>query len=83
MGVLDCEWCQLQADGKTPLSKQYCASQRVCFGGVLGAATPYGDEISGKIVILFNSLLYLFLINMYLCMYVCVHMLMLWFQLNI
>ncbi|XP_046344826.2 VWFA and cache domain-containing protein 1-like [Haliotis rufescens] len=46
MGVLDCEWCQLQADENTPLKNSYCASQRECFGGVVGAPTPYGDEIS-------------------------------------
>ena len=49
MGVVDCQWCQLHQDGKTPLDRPYCSSQRVCFGGVVGAHSPYGDEISGKI----------------------------------
>ena len=48
MGVVDCQWCQLHKDGKTPMSAPYCASQRVCFGGVVGAHSPYGDEISGR-----------------------------------
>ena len=48
MGVVDCQWCQLHKDGKTPMSTPYCASQRVCFGGVIGAHSPYGDEISGN-----------------------------------
>ncbi|XP_012946227.1 VWFA and cache domain-containing protein 1 isoform X2 [Aplysia californica] len=46
MGVVDCQWCQLQKDGKSPLDAPYCSSQRVCFGGVVGAHSPYGDEIS-------------------------------------
>ncbi|ELT96782.1 hypothetical protein CAPTEDRAFT_225126 [Capitella teleta] len=45
MGVLDCEWCELHTDGVTPLDKTYCASQRICFAGVLGAATPYNDQV--------------------------------------
>ncbi|XP_064604512.1 VWFA and cache domain-containing protein 1-like [Liolophura sinensis] len=45
LGVVDCEWCQSQPDGKTPLTTPYCASQRVCFGGVVGAITPYGDQV--------------------------------------
>ncbi|CAH1774319.1 unnamed protein product [Owenia fusiformis] len=44
-GVLDCEWCQMDTDGRTKLKKPFCGSQRVCFGGVLGTPTPYGDEI--------------------------------------
>ncbi|KAK3767134.1 hypothetical protein RRG08_018006 [Elysia crispata] len=48
MGVVDCQWCQVQQDGNTPLDKPYCASQRVCFGGVVGSHSPYGDEISAE-----------------------------------
>ncbi|XP_022246418.1 VWFA and cache domain-containing protein 1-like isoform X1 [Limulus polyphemus] len=44
-GVLGCEWCQLETDGVTQLKKSYCVDQRKCFGGVLGARTPYADEI--------------------------------------
>jgi hypothetical protein len=53
--VVDCQWCQVQKDGQTPLKTAYCDSQRVCFGGVVGAHSPYGDEISGK----FNGLPFL------------------------
>lgn len=48
LGVVDCQWCQVQKDGQTPLKSPYCDSQRVCFGGVVGAHSPYGDEISGE-----------------------------------
>ena len=47
-GLMDCEWCVLENDGKTPLGKPFCSTQRVCFAGVLGATTPYRDEIMGK-----------------------------------
>jgi len=45
MGVLDCEWCVLDSDGTTPLKQAFCSTQRICFAGVLGAGTPYHDEI--------------------------------------
>ncbi|XP_076463028.1 VWFA and cache domain-containing protein 1-like [Babylonia areolata] len=48
LGVVDCQWCQVQQDGQTPLKSPYCDSQRVCFGGVVGAHSPYGDEISAE-----------------------------------
>ncbi|KAF8794033.1 VWFA and cache domain-containing protein 1 [Argiope bruennichi] len=44
-GVLGCEWCQLDSDGMTSLTKKFCTEQRKCFGGVLGSRTPYADEI--------------------------------------
>ncbi|XP_071491032.1 VWFA and cache domain-containing protein 1-like [Diadema antillarum] len=44
-GVLDCEWCEYNQDGSTLLKDPYCATQRECFGGVLGAPTPYQDQI--------------------------------------
>ncbi|XP_071952059.1 VWFA and cache domain-containing protein 1-like [Antedon mediterranea] len=43
-GVIDCEWCEIDKDGSSMLSAPYCATQRECFGGVLGAKSPYGDE---------------------------------------
>lgn len=49
LGVVDCQWCQVQKDGQTPLKTSHCASQRVCFGGVMGAHSPYGDEISAEV----------------------------------
>ncbi|XP_055717555.1 VWFA and cache domain-containing protein 1 isoform X1 [Salvelinus fontinalis] len=42
-GVLDCEWCMVDNDGKTHLDKPYCALQKECFGGILGAKSPYMD----------------------------------------
>jgi len=51
LGVLGCEWCQLDSTGKSLGEKSFCHYQRECFGGMLGVRTPYTDEslvISGK-----------------------------------
>jgi len=57
VGVLGCEWCQAKSgteftqEGQevhTPLSRPFCSTQATCFGGVLGAPTPYGDRTVGK-----------------------------------
>ncbi|KAL3869969.1 hypothetical protein ACJMK2_042589 [Sinanodonta woodiana] len=42
LGVMGCDWCQMNEDGVTLLPRPYCASYLTCFGGVLGATTPYG-----------------------------------------
>ncbi|KAM9529081.1 VWFA and cache domain-containing protein 1 isoform 1-T2 [Salvelinus alpinus] len=44
-GVLDCEWCMVDSDGKTHLEKPYCALQKECFGGIVGAKSPYMDSM--------------------------------------
>ncbi|WAR23918.1 CAHD1-like protein [Mya arenaria] len=53
LGVLGCEWCQVKSgEGYTkegveihkPLPRPFCAAQATCFGGVVGAPTPYGDR---------------------------------------
>ncbi|XP_018609330.1 VWFA and cache domain-containing protein 1 [Scleropages formosus] len=44
-GVLDCEWCMVDRDGKTHLDKPYCALQKECFGGIVGAKSPYADGL--------------------------------------
>lgn len=44
-GVLDCEWCMVDSDGKTHLDEPYCASQKECFGGIIGAKSPYIDDM--------------------------------------
>ncbi|XP_063822388.1 VWFA and cache domain-containing protein CG16868 [Ostrinia nubilalis] len=49
LGVLGCEWCQLDTDGHTPLSSPFCTSQSTCFNGVLGAVTPYGEGTFGHV----------------------------------
>jgi len=46
LGLLGCEWCQLDRNGETPLKNPYCNYQSRCFGGILGAKTPYADEMS-------------------------------------
>lgn len=48
MGVAGCSWCEIDRDGLTPLDDGYCATQQLCFGGVLGARTPYNDQINGE-----------------------------------
>lgn len=48
LGVLGCEWCQLDASGM-PLKEKFCNYQRECFGGVLGVRTPYADEMIGML----------------------------------
>ncbi|XP_032515223.2 VWFA and cache domain-containing protein CG16868 [Danaus plexippus] len=49
LGVLGCEWCQIDADGHSPLATPFCTSQSTCFNGVLGAVTPYGEGTFGHI----------------------------------
>ena len=44
MGVVGCAWCFLDSDATTSLFRPFCSAQETCFGGVLGAATPYGDK---------------------------------------
>ncbi|XP_048845318.1 VWFA and cache domain-containing protein 1-like isoform X2 [Brienomyrus brachyistius] len=44
-GVLDCEWCMVDSDGKTHLDKPYCALQKECFGGIVGARSPYMEGL--------------------------------------
>uniref|UniRef100_F7DFT1 Cache domain-containing 1 n=1 Tax=Xenopus tropicalis TaxID=8364 RepID=F7DFT1_XENTR len=57
-GVLDCEWCMVDSDGKTHLDKPYCALQKECFGGIVGAKSPYADDMSsiGDEVITLNMI---------------------------
>jgi len=45
IGVLDCEWCELNRDRVTGLDKPFCGTQRECFGGILGARSPYNDHV--------------------------------------
>ncbi|CAG9785442.1 unnamed protein product [Diatraea saccharalis] len=49
LGVLGCEWCQIDTDAQTPLSAPFCTSQSTCFNGVLGAVTPYGEGTFGQV----------------------------------
>ncbi|KAF7480595.1 VWFA and cache domain-containing protein 1 [Marmota monax] len=57
-GVLDCEWCVVDSDGKTHLDKSYCAPQKECFGGIVGAKSPYVDDMGaiGDEVITLNMI---------------------------
>jgi hypothetical protein len=50
---MGCQWCQVHKDRLSPISTPYCADQRLCYGGIEEAATPYGDEIRG----LYNNLI--------------------------
>lgn len=51
ISVMGCQWCQVHKD-MTPISTPYCADQRVCFGGIEEAHTPYGDEVRGRSIFL-------------------------------
>lgn len=52
MGIIGCEWCQINIDGETPLEIPFCTSLNSCFNGILGSVTPYGDSTNGKLIIL-------------------------------
>ncbi|KAF5289595.1 hypothetical protein FQA39_LY15042 [Lamprigera yunnana] len=47
LGMLGCEWCELDVDGESLLANPFCTSFSTCFNGILGSVTPYGDGISG------------------------------------
>lgn len=36
LGVLGCEWCQVDVDGESLLPRSFCTSSITCFNGVLG-----------------------------------------------
>ena len=57
LGILDCEWCELENDGVTGIRQPFCSTQRVCFGGVLGAQSPYNDHVAYRGPVLFISFL--------------------------
>lgn len=47
LGILGCEWCQLDIDGETNLLSPFCTHASSCFAGILGSNTPYGDSDIG------------------------------------
>lgn len=49
LGILGCVWCELDID-QTILLSPFCTHQSSCFGGALGANTPYGDGDIGVII---------------------------------
>lgn len=49
MGIVGCEWCQIDLDGETPIETPFCTSLTNCFNGVFGSITPYGDTNTGKL----------------------------------
>ncbi|XP_058818619.1 VWFA and cache domain-containing protein CG16868 [Topomyia yanbarensis] len=50
LGLVGCEWCQVDIDGENTLTTPFCTSQLTCFNGVFGSATPYGDVMSNNIM---------------------------------
>ncbi|XP_055374784.1 VWFA and cache domain-containing protein CG16868 [Condylostylus longicornis] len=50
IGIMGCEWCQLDVDGN-PFNSAFCTTQNSCFNGVLGAMTPYGDNDIGAAIV--------------------------------
>ncbi|GAB0089868.1 VWFA and cache domain-containing protein CG16868 [Sergentomyia squamirostris] len=51
LGVVGCEWCQVDVDSETIFTQPFCTSMQSCFNGVLGSATPYGDGQLGSTII--------------------------------
>lgn len=43
LGVVDCQWCHIDADGETSLQHPFCSDMSVCFKGVFGSLIPYSD----------------------------------------
>ncbi|EZA55990.1 VWFA and cache domain-containing protein [Ooceraea biroi] len=43
LGVADCQWCHIDADGETPLQQPFCSDTSVCFKGIFGSVIPYND----------------------------------------
>lgn len=50
LGIMGCEWCQLDAD-MNPFTTPFCTAQNSCFNGLLGSTTPYGDGDIGSAII--------------------------------
>lgn len=44
LGIVGCEWCQVDIDGETLLQTPFCTHSSACFSGILGASTPYGYD---------------------------------------
>lgn len=42
LGIVGCEWCQIDVDGETDLVPAFCTLASNCFAGILGSNTPYG-----------------------------------------
>lgn len=51
LGVIGCEWCQVDVDGETHLHTPFCTSLITCFNGVLGASDPYGEVVMGTTLV--------------------------------
>lgn len=43
IGIIGCEWCQIDIDGENLLNPPFCTIQTSCFNGVLGSTSPYDD----------------------------------------
>ena len=46
LGVVGCAWCVMQSDGHTPLNQPQCLDHHKCYGGILGAPSPYPPGIA-------------------------------------
>lgn len=42
LGIVGCEWCQIDIDGETDLVPAFCTLTSSCFAGRLASNTPYG-----------------------------------------
>ena len=61
LGVVGCQWCEIDSDMETSLPKPYCADVAVCFRGVYGSSIPYGDGTYSEFLSLKSSLSQLFI----------------------
>ena len=56
LGIVGCQWCELDLYGKD-LQSSYCSDLSLCYGGISGAAIPYGDSTYSKYILFFFILI--------------------------
>lgn len=48
LGLVGCQWCEIDSDAETQLQEPFCSDVAVCFKGVFGSPIPYGDGAYSK-----------------------------------
>ncbi|XP_001603244.1 VWFA and cache domain-containing protein 1 [Nasonia vitripennis] len=43
LGLVGCQWCEIDSDAETQLQEPFCSDVAVCFKGTFGSPIPYGD----------------------------------------
>lgn len=54
LGIVGCQWCQIDSDGESPLQTPFCSDMSLCFKGVFGSTIPYGDGTYSEYFITYN-----------------------------